>query len=146
MSHNSKYYAKSLKTNPVKSRNIKSLLQNLQQPTTDKNTETLPSALSKLEATTEDSLDLEVSIDLSKEYESTQLADSTNITPSPTDLSIDLPSKKITKTKDIRLKSTEKYETLFPDFYFLASQNGWMCKICTSFATGQGGCAFIDKQ
>ena len=135
-----------MKTNPVKSRNIKSLLQNLQQLTTDKNTETLPSVLSKFEATTEDSLDLEVSIDLSKEYESTQLADSTSITPSPTDLSIDLLSKKITKTKDIRLKSTEKYETLFPDFYFLASQNGWMCKICTSFATGQGGCAFIDKQ
>ena len=40
MSHNSKYYAKSLKTNPVKS-------------TTDENTETLPSTSSKLEATTE---------------------------------------------------------------------------------------------
>ena len=145
MSHNSKYYAKSLKTNPVKSRNIKSLFQNLQQPTTDENTETLPSTSSKLEATTEDSLDLEVSIDLSKEYESTQLADSTSVTPSPTALSIDLPSKKITKTKDIRLKSTEKYETLFPDFYFSASQNGWMCKICTSFATGQGDRAFIER-
>ena len=124
MSHNSKYYAKSLKTNPVQSRNIKSLFQNLQQPATDENTETLPSTSSKLEATTEDSLDLKVSIDLSKEYESTQLVDSTSVTPSPTALSIDLPSKKITRTKDIRLKSTEKYETLFPDFYFSASQNG----------------------
>ena len=45
MSHSSKYYAKSLKTNPVKSRNIKSLFQNLQQPTTDENTETLPSTI-----------------------------------------------------------------------------------------------------
>ena len=145
MSHSSKFYAKSLKTNPVKSRNIKSLFQNLQQRTTDENTETLPSTLSKLEATTEDSLDLEVSIDFSKEYQSTQLADSTSITPSPTALSIDLPRKKITKTKDIRLKSAEKYETLFPDFYFLASQNGWMCKICTFFATGQGEHAFIER-
>ena len=145
MSHNSKYYAKSLKTNPVKSRNIKSLFQNLQQPTTDENTETLPSTSSKLEATAEDSLDLEVSIDLSKEYESTQLADSTSVTSSPTALSIDLSSKKITKTKGIRLKSTEKYETLFPDFYFLASQNGWMCKICASFAAGQGDRSFIER-
>ena len=40
MSHYSKYYAKSLKTNPVKSR-------------TDENTENLPSTSSKLEATTE---------------------------------------------------------------------------------------------
>ena len=87
----------------------------------------------------------EVSIDLSKEYESTQLADSTSVTPSPTALSIDLPSKKITKTKDIRLKSTEKYETLFPDFYFSASQNGWMCKICTTFANGQDDRAFIER-
>ena len=144
MSHNSKYYAKSLKKNPVKSRNIKSLFQNLQQPTTDENTETLPSTSSKPEATTEDSLDPEVSIDLSKEYKSTQLADSTSVTPSPTALSIDLPSKKIIKTKD-RLKSTEKYETLFPDFYFSACQNGWMCKICTSFNTGQGDHAFIER-
>ena len=121
MSHNSKYYAKSSKTNPVKCRNIKSLFQNLQQLITDENTKTLPSTSSKLEATTEDSLDLEVSIDLSKDYESTQLADSTSVTPSPTALSIDLPGKNNTKTKDIRLKSTEKYETLSPDFYFSAS-------------------------
>ena len=145
MSHNSKYYAKSLKTNPVKSRNIKSLFQNLQQPTTDENTKTLPSTLSKLQATTEDSLYLKVSINLSKEYDSTQLADSTSITPLPTALSINLPSKKNKKTKDIRLKSTEKYETLFPDFYFSASQNGWICKICISFATGQGDRAFIER-
>ena len=124
---------------------MKRLFQNLQQPTTDENTETLPSMSSNFEATTEDSLDLEVSIDISKEYESTQLADSTSVTPSPTALSIDLPSKKITKTRDIRLKSTEKYETLFPDFYFSASQNGWMCKICTTFATGQGHRAFIER-
>ena len=145
MSHKSKYYAKSLKANPVKSRNIKSLFQNLQQQTTDENTKTLPSTSTKVEATTEDSLDLKVSIDLSIEYESTQLADSTSVTPSPTALSIDLPSKKITKTKDIGLKSTEKNETLFPDFYFSASHNGWMCKICTSFATGQDDRAFIER-
>ena len=146
MSHNSKYYAKSLKTNPVKSRNIKSLFQNLQQPTTDENTKTLPSTLSKLEATTEDSLDLEVSIDLSKEYESTQLADSTSITPSPTALSINLPSKKITKATDIRLKSTEKMWNSFSWLLlFGISQNGWMCKICPSFATQQGDLAFIER-
>ena len=70
------------------------LFQNLQQSRTDENTETLPSTSSKLEATTEDSLDLEVSINLSKENESTQLADSTSVMLSPTALSIDLPSKK----------------------------------------------------
>ena len=43
------------------------------------------------------------------------------------------------------MKSTEKYGTLFLDFYFSASQNGWMCKICTSFATGQGDHAFIER-
>ena len=90
-----------MKTNPVKSRNIKSSFQNLQQLTTDENTETLPSTSSKLEATTEDSLDLEVSINLSKENESIQLADSTSVTPSPTALSIDLPSKKLQKQKTL---------------------------------------------
>ena len=43
------------------------------------------------------------------------------------------------------MKSTEKYETLFSDLYFSASQNGWMCKICTSFTTRQGDRAFIER-
>ena len=53
----------------------------------------------------------------------------------------------ITKNvKDIRVESTSQYETLFPDFYFLSSKDGWLCKICTSFSQGHfGSRAFIDN-
>ena len=50
------------------------------------------------------------------------------------------------KGKDIRIKSTSRYETLFPDFYFSSAENGWLCKTCNSFAHGPAGNrAFIDK-
>ena len=53
--------------------------------------------------------------------------------------------KKTTKTRDIRLYSTEKYEILFPDFYYSASKNGWICRICLSFATEKDDQAFVKR-
>ena len=41
------------------------------------------------------------------------------------------------------MKATEKYKTLFPDF-FLAFQNEWMCKAYTCFTTGQGDSTFTN--
>ena len=73
MSHNSKYYAKTLKTNPVKLRNIESFFKKIQQPTTNKSTKILPHTFSGLEEG--DFTDLEVSIDICKESESTKPAD-----------------------------------------------------------------------
>lgn len=29
--------------------------------------------------------------------------------------------------------------------FLFVSQNGWLCKVCTSFATGQGDRAFIER-
>ena len=46
---------------------------------------------------------------------------------------------------DLRVKTTSKYETMFPDFYFSASNNSWYCKTCPNFATGTGLRAFIEK-
>ena len=46
---------------------------------------------------------------------------------------------------DLRIKSIERYESLFPDFYFSSSQNGWFCKICSSFAVGTGQRHFIEQ-
>ena len=45
---------------------------------------------------------------------------------------------------DLRIKSIEQYESLFPNFYFSSSQNGWFCKICSSFAVGTGQRHFIE--
>ena len=41
------------------------------------------------------------------------------------------------KPHDLRLKSVERYENLFPDFFYSSSKQGWFCKICTSFAPGK---------
>ena len=57
-----------------------------------------------------------------------------SVSPSP----IKKPPKRTAKPRDIRLKSIEKHEILFPDFYYSVSKNGWTCKICTSFATAKG--------
>ena len=43
------------------------------------------------------------------------------------------------------MKSTEKHEILFPNFYYAASKNGWIYKVCSSFATGKGDRAFVDR-
>ena len=61
--------------------------------------------------------------------------------PSP----IEKPPKRTTKPRDIRLKSTGKYEILFPDFYYSASKNTLICKICSSFATRKGDRAFVER-
>ena len=45
----------------------------------------------------------------------------------------------------LRVKTTSKYETMFPYFYFSASNNGWYCKTCPNFASGTGLRAFIEK-
>jgi hypothetical protein len=63
-----------------------------------------------------------------------------------TNCSKELSDISLNKGKDIRVKSTSRYETVFPDFYFSSAENGWLCKICTSFAHGPAGNrAFIDK-
>ena len=64
-----------------------------------------------------------------------------SFSPSP----IEKPPKRTTKPKNFRLKSTEKYEILFPNFYYSASKNGWICKICSSFATEKGDQAFVKR-
>ena len=67
------------------------------------------------------------------------------ILPSASPSPIEKPPKKITKPRDVRLKSTEKYEILFPDFYYSASKNWWICKICSSFATRKGDLTFLER-
>ena len=43
-------------------------------------------------------------------------------------------------------KSNEKYEDTFPDFYFSNIEDGWYCKICSSFAQGIiGPTSFVNK-
>ena len=64
-----------------------------------------------------------------------------SFSPSP----IEKPPKKTTKPRNFRIKSTEKYKILFPDFYYSASKNGWICKICSSFATEKGDQAFVKR-
>ena len=46
---------------------------------------------------------------------------------------------------DLQKTSTESYERIFPDFFYSASQQGWLCKTCTSFAAGTGSQAFVEK-
>ena len=58
---------------------------------------------------------------------------------------IEKPTKRETKPKNFRIKSTEKYEILFPDFYYSTLKNGWICKICSSFATEKGDQAFVKR-
>ena len=53
--------------------------------------------------------------------------------------------KRTTKPKNFRIKSTEKYEILFPDFYYSTSKSGWICNICSSFATEKGDQAFVKR-
>ena len=64
-----------------------------------------------------------------------------SFSPSP----IEKPLKRTTKPKNFTLKSREKYEILFPNFYYSASKNGWICKICSSFATEKGDQAFVKR-
>ena len=52
-------------------------------------------------------------------------------------------AQKYNKSRDIRLKPSGKI--LFPNFYFSASKNGWICKICSSFTTGKGDQAFVER-
>ena len=42
-------------------------------------------------------------------------------------------------------RQISNYETLFPDFYYSSSQNGWFCKICPNFYPGSGFQPFIKK-
>ena len=55
-------------------------------------------------------------------------------------------SKSITKTSDLRKMSHKSYEKQFPQFYYSATEDGWYCKICSSFSdiriTDQ---AFVNK-
>ena len=46
--------------------------------------------------------------------------------------------------RDLRLKSFEKYEKDFPDFYYSYADQGWFCKVCASFALGSGKRPFIE--
>ena len=46
--------------------------------------------------------------------------------------------------RDLRLKSFEKYEKDFPDFYYSYADQGWFCKVCASFASGSGKRPFIE--
>ena len=40
---------------------------------------------------------------------------------------------------------TKSYNHLFPDFFYSASQQGWLCKTCSSFAAGAGSRTFVEK-
>ena len=46
--------------------------------------------------------------------------------------------------RDLHLKSFEKYEKDFPDFYYSYADQGWFCKVCASFASGSGKRPFIE--
>ena len=46
--------------------------------------------------------------------------------------------------RDLRLKSFEKYEKDFPDFYYSYADQGWFCKVCASFASGSGKRPFVE--
>ena len=46
--------------------------------------------------------------------------------------------------RDLQLKSFEKYEKDFPDFYYSYADQGWFCKVCASFASGSGKRPFIE--
>ena len=50
------------------------------------------------------------------------------------------------ETSDLRKMSHKNYEKQFPQFYYSATEDGWYCKICSSFSdvriTDQ---AFVNK-
>ena len=43
-------------------------------------------------------------------------------------------SKSITKTSDLHKMSNKSYEKQFPQLYYSAMEDGWYCKICSSFS------------
>ena len=166
-SHNSKYYAKSLKTNPVKSKNIKTLFC---QQSTKESTETSSSTSidlnsEKIAEGAIQHISISVSVQQTSTSISTQLIPTllyvpptssfpiqttstsavaiipSSVSPSP----IEKPLKRTTKPKDFRLTSTEKYEILFHDFYYSTSKNGWIQKICSSFTTEKGDQTFMKR-
>ena len=55
--------------------------------------------------------------------------------------------EKNVKTNFIDLSlSKNKYELLFPDFYYSNIEKGWYCKICSSFAQSiSGPTSFVNK-
>ena len=55
--------------------------------------------------------------------------------------------QKNVKTNFIDLSlSKNKYELLFPDFYYRNIEKGWYCKICSSFAQSiSGPTSFVNK-
>ena len=68
------------------------------------------------------------------------------ITPSSVSSSpIKQPLKRTTRPSDIRLKSTEIYEILSPDFCYSASKNGWIFNTCSSFATGKDDQPLMER-
>ena len=166
-SHNSKYYAKSLKTNPVKSKNIKTLFC---QQSTKESTETSSSTSvdpnsEKIAEGAIQHISTSVSVQQTSTLISTQLiptllyvpptssfpiqtTSTSSVATIPSSVSpssIEKPLKRTTRPKDFRLTPTEKYEILFHDFYYSTSKNGWIQKICSSFTTEKGDQTFMKR-
>ena len=175
-SHNSKYYTKSLKTNTVKSHSIATLFRRKisespdREPSSsfskniDQNQDSAESISDdnsgSIHVSTSEVTDAEISDDDSISQVSTlevlnakvkgdavtptiELLD--NQGSSSTSETVDN-SKSKTKTSDLRKMGHKSYEKQFPHFYYKTTEDGWYCKICSSFAdiriTDQ---AFVNK-
>ena len=139
-SHNSKYSKKSLKRNTVESKNFVHMFKNIAQESNGTETNNALVSENSTPTCNADHDDDEI-------FSHTEEAsDSVNSSQQSTDTPPFQTKPASNKASDIRVKSTSRYETLFPDFYFSSARNGWLCKICSSFSHGPTGSrAFIDK-
>ena len=109
MLHNSKYYAKSIKTNKVKSKNIVSLFKKNEANIRGNNVVDISTSIVNEEVYM-DHMDNNNALETSVQSQSTtNVVESENIEP---------PLKKQASGSDLRKTLTESYKSLFPDFFY----------------------------
>ena len=173
MSHNGKYYKKTLKRNAVMSRNIASMSQPKVLRTNDSSNAVLnnnqvlynnPTSVVKTNSSEKEITNAEEhqeSGSNDSQSETLQIFENLNSTENVSEPEFDI-SCSIGTAKELLLSKPHSsttpdgkeskesklvsYEICFPDFYFSSVENGWLCKICCSFSHGNAGNrAFVDK-
>ena len=150
-SHNSKYYIKSVKTNPVKSQKITSLFQRKNSLETTKNQDEPPEKVPREEPVVE--TPPEIHIETNDTSESAPPPVSTIVTSDDEKemkfarclMKWEL-TRSSSKSIDLWQRNVSSYEQIFPEFYYNTLEKGWYCKICTSFSVNVApNRAFVTK-
>ena len=152
LSHNSKYYVKSLRTNTVKSQKIATMFKR-KTPGDAQDRDQPPKKVVQEEPAVESPSEVDqettVTADNTLESQSTTsnvICDNKKNTDICNISDEIVPTGSLPNSIDLRQKSVPAYKRIFPKFYHSSSENSWFCKICTSFSANIApNRAFITK-